>query len=180
MLNFFKRNAATIIATFAFLATCSQLWLQREFYKTSLRPQVTAYYSIDGRSETKRNGIYFYNGGLGNALVHRTLVTIDGKPVKKSNFGDFYSAVNMLGLDAGCFLYATPRQNDFLIKDKETFFIEANENAKGLCGLSQAILSLKEQLLQNERFNFRIQFSSAYGEKFTYDYRKNMQSKGWN
>ncbi|OIX90563.1 hypothetical protein BFS13_10300 [Pantoea sp. Ae16] len=86
----------------------------------------------------------------------------------------------MLGLDARCFLYATPRQNDFLIKDKESFFIEANENAKGLCGLNQAILSLKEQLLQNERFNFKIQFSSSYGEKFTYDYRKNMQSKGWN
>lgn len=180
MLKSLKRNAATIIATLALLATCSQLWQQRDFYKTSLRPQITAYYSIDGRSETKRNGIYFYNGGLGNAIVHKTLVTIDGNPVKKSNFGDFYSAINMLGLDAGCFLYATPRQNDFLIRDKETFFIEANESAKGLCGLSQTILSLKEQLLQNERFNFRIQFTSAYGEKFTYDYRKNTQSEGWN
>lgn len=180
MFNFFKRNAATIIATLAFLATCSQLWLQRDFNKTSLKPQITAYYSLDGRNESKRNGIYFYNGGLGNAIVHKTLVTIDGKPVKKSNFGDFYSAISMLGLDANCFLYATPRQNDFLIKDKEVFFIEANENNKGLCGLSQTILSLKEQLLQNERFNFRIQFSSAYGEKFTYDYRKNSQTRGWN
>ncbi|ORM69180.1 hypothetical protein HA48_19545 [Pantoea wallisii] len=117
---------------------------------------------------------------MGNAIVHKILVTIDGKPVSRSIFGDFYSAINMLGLDAGCFLYATPRQNDFLIKDKETFFIEANDNAEGLCKLSQSILSLKEGLLQNERFNFKIQFSSAYGEKFTYDYRKNTQTDGWN
>lgn len=180
LLKYLKKNIATIIAIIALISTFTQIWMQRDLNRRSLRPIITAYYSTDGSSETKRNGLYFYNGGLGNAIVHKTLVTVDGKPVEKSPYGDFYSAINTLGLDAGCFLYATPRENDFLIKDKETFFIEANKNATGLCGFSQAILALKEQLLQNDRFNFKIQFSSAYGEKFTYDYRNNTQSEGWN
>lgn len=180
MLKYLKKNIATILAIIALLATFTQMWMQRDLNKTSLRPIITAYYSIDGSSETKKNGLYFYNGGLGNAIVHKTLVTIDGKPVDKSPYGDFYSAIKMLDLDAACFIYATPRENDFLIKDKETFFIEANKNATGACGLSQTILALKEQLLQNDRFNFKIQFSSAYGEKFTYNYRKNTQTEGWN
>jgi hypothetical protein len=177
---FLRRNAGIIIAFIALIATFYQMHLQRSKDKISVRPVITAYFSIDGRENTPRDGVYFYNGGMGNAIVHDIVISIDGNTIIEPENNNFYSAMNLLGRNADCYVYSTPRENDFLIKDKETPFIEARKGFKPACQLDQSIFMLDEVFNKEKRLDFKIHFKSLYEEKFTYYFRENRQVPGWN
>lgn len=178
-MDFLKRNASIIIALIALIATFSQMYLQAQKDKISVRPVISAYFSLDGRDESLKDGIYFYNGGLGNAIVHKIIILIDGKPILDPNQAGFYNAMSMLGRNPNCYVYSTPRENDFLIKDVETSFIEAKKPTPLTCQLEQTSFILEEIFQREKRLDFKIQFSSLYDEKFTYFFRENKQVSGW-
>ncbi len=179
-IDYIKRNFAIIISTIAFILSVFQMIEQRSHDKISVMPILTTYYAINGSNDDKKDGLYFYNGGPGNAIVKSIQVTVNGKVVDNDYFGPFFAAIKSLNLDPFCFIYRTPRQNDFIKKEEEVAFIEANKKSKASCAVSQSIFALKKGYQGSAEFDFKIHFKSIYNEKFTYHYRDNTQSKGWN
>lgn len=178
-MDFLRRNVGVIISLIALSATFYQMYLQRHKDEISVRPVITAYFSIDGREESPRDGVYFYNGGMGNAIVNDIVIMIDGNIITPFENNNFYSAMKLLGHNADCYVYSTPRKNDFLIKNKETPFIEARQETKPICQLDQSIFMLDEIFNKDKRLDFKIHFKSLYEEKFTYYFRENRQVSGW-
>lgn len=178
--GYLGRNFAVIVSTLAFAMGAFQMIEQRNHDKVSVRPVITTYYSIDGRKEGKMNGIYFYNGGQGNAVIDKIVVTVDGKEVNDPKFGPFYAAIKDIGLNPLCFVYRTPRKNDFLKVDAETAFIEAKDSDSNNCIVSQALLAINSGYQGRPKFDFKIYFKSLYDEEFVYHYLTNSQAIGWN
>ncbi|HEP0466826.1 TPA: hypothetical protein QIT95_005620, partial [Klebsiella michiganensis] len=103
-MDFLRRNAGIVIAFIALIATFYQMYLQRHKDEISVRPVITAYFSIDGREGTPRDGVYFYNGGMGNAIVHDIVISIDGITINPPEDNNFYSAMKLLGHNADCYV----------------------------------------------------------------------------
>ena len=178
-MDYLRKNAAIIISVIALLATFWQISLQNENNRISVRPVLSAYFSLDGRESNRKDGLYFYNGGLGNGIVHNIIVTVDGKETQNNKLGKFYSALYLMGYNPTCYFYSIPRANDILVKDEEIALIEAVTPQPAKCAADHALFTLTELLGNTHRFDFKIQYESLYGEKFTYLFRENRRIDGW-
>ncbi|WP_088744110.1 hypothetical protein [Cobetia sp. QF-1] len=162
-------NLSIFIAVCAFGLSLWQGYQQRVQNHISVEPRINAYFKHD--SKIDKHGIYIFNNGLGPAFIKSFEVTLAGKKLKKSVYGELYSAAIKLNLDPTCFAYGSPRKGDSLALNKEETLMEVSKNASKSCADSIE----RFNKIRSKPLNFTIKFESIYGDRFVYKYLDNKQ-----
>lgn len=158
--------SALVVAIIALGFSIWQGNRQIEHNHVSVEPRFTSYFSNNGKED--QWGIYIFNNGMGTGFVKKLTVLVDGKDVPDHEFGKFYSAAKVLGLNVFCFLYGGPRENDSFQVGEEIFLIEAQPKNQPLVPKSCAKDRLLLKKYQRERLNYILHVESIYGDEFKY------------
>jgi hypothetical protein len=163
-------NIATVsVAVVAVLFSAGQLMLQREQNHIAVEPRLNAYPTNEQKLENI--GLHIINNGLGPAFVESLDVMVDGNRIEGE--GKFFQAAAKLGLTLDCLSISEPRPNDSLKTGEEISLIGVPKTAPALkCEPTR--LSLMS--ITKGRFDFTLTVLSIYGDRFSYNFKRNIQT----
>ena len=156
-----SKHSSEIIALCALLFTAWQALTQRNHNKITVKPHLFTFTARDKHNETARLQVLLSNNGLGPAFINKFQIFLneqecEAEAVIKATLGALAenSSHTILGND-----YAMPH-NEEKVLFSVTFPVKSWEE-----------IELIEEKLN--KLDILIQYSSAYGDKFILDSRKN-------
>lgn len=155
---------AISISIIALFFTAYQSYLTKTHNLKSVEPRVNSYKKL----EEDDYRLILFNNGLGPAFVEKITYFINGR---KLNSATIQPAMSQLGIGTMCYTVGTPRPGDSLKKEEEIYLMKFKNT--NICSFSK----LKFALLEDGDFDFEIVFSSIYGERFSYRFSTNQQTK---
>lgn len=162
-------NIATVsIALIALVFSASQLYLQRIQNHVSVEPRLNAYYTNEAKLDNE--GFHIVNNGLGPAFVESLDVMVNGKKVDATR--KFSEAGRLLGLNTECLSMGEPRPNDSIKTGEEMLLLgvpKAGDASK--CAKTRLDLFV----MKPGSLDFIITVKSIYGDRFKYQFSKNVQ-----
>lgn len=146
------------IAMLALTFTAYQSSLARKHNKISVKPLIKM---ITQHGDGKKNySINFINHGLGPAIVTKVLIYVDGVKIGVAD-NDYVwnkAIVNAKkGTDDDSFIYFTLFRNEGCINNGESCEVIYTKEVENNAVLDSIF----------EKFNFKIEYKSLYGEKYT-------------
>lgn len=161
MFEWIGKHAAEIIALCAMVFTAYQIIVQRKHNILSVKPHVATFTHTNRNNNSAHLQVDIMNNGLGPAFINKFQVYLSRQACEVN------AAVNSLlkGLNA----------NTSITKFGDDYAMPAGETRKLLsvtfpCSSDEEMDKIAEKL---DRLDLELHYSSAYGEKFIYDSRKN-------
>lgn len=160
-MGFLSKHSSEIIALCALFFAAWQAFTQRSHNKISVKPHLFTFTKRDKHNETARLQVLLTNNGLGPAFINKFQIFVKGQECEaesaiKATLGALAanSSHTILGDD-----YAMPH-------NEEKVLLSVTFPSKSW----EEIEAVEERL---NRLDLLIHYSSAYGDKFILDSRRN-------
>ena len=160
MLVFLKTYSAQIIATCALGLTFFQAYIQRRHNVLSVKPHLSDFVNSNRDSNSARLQVVISNNGVGPAFIDDFQAYLDGKECEPEQ-----AVQSMLGK------VSVPKQFSTLGKG---YAMKPGEEKTVLSVIfpCKTDADLKEMESRLNRLDLKIEYTCAYGKKFTFDSRK--------
>jgi hypothetical protein len=153
-------HVAEIIAACALVFTAYQVTSQRRHNVLSVRPHITTFTHRNKDATFARLDVQLLNNGLGPAFVHKFQVYLSGQPCEAN------AALNQVLGGLARNSTTTILGDDYAMPPNETRTILS---VRFPIGGAEDVDAVEEKL---NKLDLEVDYSSAYGESFTYDTRE--------